>query len=1053
MVQDIIFHIKKHQLTVETYPKTLVANSVNYLQAVFIFDDYNQKDFCWAKPEGAEKYFIHAEFSWNGVNKWTELIIKDGIAKVNVPWEVTKAPGFSVSVFSTEYEGSYADKKIKKRITTRPVPIILNASGDINGSAGTPYSDEVNLLMLIDEAYSYSQSAYALALEAKSKVDYLEDKVEQKQVSVGGVNILSNSRNIPLYSNDSSKWPIKREPMQERNRIFERYSRINTSLNPGTLSFYNTIYYKNFTEDISGIYVTFSFLARANMDKVASLMMYVSDPEGGAERIDFSPVTETIVLSSEWKRYSYSIKLNHIFTQSAIIRFCPCDVYFSSPSESSEFFLDICEWKVERGTVATDWTPSLEETDQQITEIKTSLREEVDKIVSEVEGEVSTLEGDFKKINSQVQTLESSTSYISNEAYGANILVDSGLYTFTPERWDSRTGFEITDDGAKITSAAGMLSQSILGKLEKDTIYTASIKVKVVKPSSTGYLRILDNGVYQGSWFAIKSKDIPITSAHGWRTYHFTFTTDYRVPAATRYYYILDWQKISDTAEIYFKELKLEKGAWPTAWSDDPQANKRVYSKIEQTAESLTSEIGDFEKGVNSKIEQTAKSLTSEIEDLEKGVSKIEQTADSLTTEIADLEKGVNSKIEQTAKSLTSKFTDLEKGVNSKIEQTAKSLTSEFTDLEKGVNSKIEQTAGSLTTEIGDVEKRANSKITQLSEKINLEVNGLDDKLSSQINLIPGKITSEVSNLNSKLSSKIEQTEEDILAKITGIEEGKTDYIRFSEEGLIVGDWVGADETGSLGGNIKIASNFGVPEIQLRNNDNLYATFSPGSIQVGLDKDYKYASGIYLREGACSLVSWKEGMNAENETILSALRSDFTIYVEDNDKNAINLGILPSDDPHIYINSSSSTQETIAMDWLPYDFSMDFGSNGSINPVILKGFSMNVEFSGAGFITGSGKRVCFTIPINKAIPTFVQTVTVESNSGLKIRQNGDYIYADDNVFVTPTKYFGYITYLYSNSILIYADFDTTKSPYKKYISNLTNNSACGVQASLTLTFS
>ena len=595
MVQDIIFHIKKHQLTVETYPRTLVANSVNYLQAVFIFDDYNQKDFCWAKPEGAEKYFIHAEFSWNGVNKWTELIIKDGIAKVNVPWEVTKAPGFSVSVFSTEYEGNYADKKIKKRITTRPIPIILNASGDINGSAGTPYSDEVNLLMLVDEAYSYSQSAYALALEAKSKVDYLEDKVEQKQVSVGGVNILSNSRNIPLYSNDSSKWPIKKETIQERNRIFERYRRVNTNLNPGTLSFYNNIYYKDFTEDISGIYVTFSFLARANMNKTASLMMYASDPEGGVERIDFSPVTETIVFSPEWKRYSYSIKLDHIFTQSAIIRFCPFDVYFSNASESSQFYLDICEWKVERGTVATDWTPSLVETEQQITEVKTSLREEVDKIISEVEGNVSTLEGDFKKINSQVQTLESSTSYISNEAYGANILIDSGLYTFTPERWDSRTGFEITDDGAKITSGAGMLSQSILGKLEKDTIYTASIKVKVVKPSSTGYLRILDNGVYQGSWFACKSKDIPITSAHGWRTYHFTFTTDYRIPAASRYYYIVDWQKISDTAEIYFKELKLEKGAWPTAWSDDAQANKRVYSKIEQTVNGLKAELGGNE--------------------------------------------------------------------------------------------------------------------------------------------------------------------------------------------------------------------------------------------------------------------------------------------------------------------------------------------------------------------------------------------------------------------------------------------------------------------------
>jgi hypothetical protein len=194
-------------------------------------------------------------------------------------------------------------------------------------------------------------------------------------------------------------------------------------------------------------------------------------------------------------------------------------------------------------------------------------------------------------------------------------------------------------------------------------------------------------------------------------------------------------------------------------------------------------------------------------------------------------------------------------------------------------------------------------------------------------------------------------------------------------------------------------------------------------------------------------------MNTENETKLSALHSDFLINVTDDNDEHIQLGMLPSDYPHIYINSSSSEQETIAMDWQPNSFSMDFGRSGSIDPVILKGFSMNVEFSGAGYITNGGKRVCFTIPINKAIPTFVQTVTVESNSGLKIRQNGDYIYGEDNVFITPSKYSGYITYLYSNSILIYADFETTKSPYKNYISKLINNDACGVQASLTLTFS
>ena len=556
-----------------------------------------------------------------------------------IPSSPNISPGFTVNVFGTDYEGAYVDKQIRKRITTRPVPIIVKQSGDINGVPGAPFSDEINILIMVDEAHTYSEKALRIAEKCEQRVDELEDLVYDKEVFVGGVNILKNSRNIPLYSNDSSKFPISREELQEKERTFFRYRRKNTSLNPYTLSFYNNIYYKDFTENITGRQYTYSFLARAQEEKTCSLMAYVTDPTGGIERIDFSSATETIRLSTNWKRYSLTFTLEQELSEEAIFRFCPLNMYFSEEDDAKTFYLDICEWKVEKGNTATEWTPSLAETDEQITEVKTSLREEFGKIISEVEGTVETLDGKIIKTNKQVQSLESTTSLITSEVYGANVLENSGFHTDAEKWWGyTKDTLDFIDQSAKIVDKNNIiLGQSILGKLQPGETYTGSVKVKVVKPSLTGKLQMVDNGAYQGSWFAHQSKDILVGEIYDWTTFQFSFTPNERIKYASEYHFIFTWKNLDLDCEIYFKELKLERGEWATQWSDRPEDNARRYSKIEQTAEGLTSTVGDLEADLNTKIEQTASKINTSVTNLEKGLnSKIEQTAEDLTVKIGE---------------------------------------------------------------------------------------------------------------------------------------------------------------------------------------------------------------------------------------------------------------------------------------------------------------------------------------------------------------------------------------------------------------------------------
>lgn len=121
--------------------------------------------------------------------------------------------------------------------------------------------------------------------------------------------------------------------------------------------------------------------------------------------------------------------------------------------------------------------------------------------------------------------------------------------------------------------------------------------------------------------------------------------------------------------------------------------------------------------------------------------------------------------------------------------------------------------------------------------------------------------------------------------------------------------------------------------------------------------------------------------------------------------------------------------------------------NPNVNwrPYYAKGDSVSVKIYRAGFITTGKTELMFFVPLSKPIVGST-TASVSSIDGLTIRQNGDYCFS--NVISSdPIKPKSYTASVVGGGcgVNIKAKFSDT--------TNVTNNDACGVYASIKITFS
>ena len=117
--------------------------------------------------------------------------------------------------------------------------------------------------------------------------------------------------------------------------------------------------------------------------------------------------------------------------------------------------------------------------------------------------------------------------------------------------------------------------------------------------------------------------------------------------------------------------------------------------------------------------------------------------------------------------------------------------------------------------------------------------------------------------------------------------------------------------------------------------------------------------------------------------------------------------------------------------------------NATWRPYMTKGDSFNTTIQVGGYITNSSKDVTFQIPLSNPV-IGSPTVTIASVDGLCVRQNNKYLYGSGpSTFAKPSSYTAVL--VNGNHIRMSAKMANT--------TNVENNSACGVYASIKVTFS
>lgn len=179
------------------------------------------------------------------------------------------------------------------------------------------------------------------------------------EIQVGGRNLLKNSRNISLFTNNSNKYPIASEVIKENDREFTRYSRTEPDLYPTTMSLYSTIPVDSVTESLTGQEITFSFLIRCSHETTVTTMNNIVI-DGVNSVWSSNSVQHTVGI--DWKRIfvTATIKQEYDYIASNVLRFNPSNITIPE-GEIENFYIDVCEWKIEKGNKATDWTPAPED--------------------------------------------------------------------------------------------------------------------------------------------------------------------------------------------------------------------------------------------------------------------------------------------------------------------------------------------------------------------------------------------------------------------------------------------------------------------------------------------------------------------------------------------------------------------------------------------------------------------------------------------------------------------------------------------------------------------
>lgn len=365
---------------------------------------------------------------------------------------------------------------------------------------------------------------------------------------------------------------------------------------------------------------------------------------------------------------------------------------------------------IKKGTMATDWTPAPEDTDQAISKVSqtadaikadltntkgdvASVKLKADSLTTQLadaKGNISRLQQTATGLQSTVQSQSGKISQLQQDTKGLtatvadggqNLILNSGNpSTLDHWRWKGEVTLQkhpFWKNGTEnlfvlwnTSSTDEKFFSNERFAIEPNQDYTLSFYAfnnSALKNADVWYLprKSSSSNDYDT---AINLASVVKFSTDNAQYIRLTFNSGDYDEGYIRF------DNNSSTTEgtwagLYLADIQLEKGKIATAWSNSPGD----IAQLKLTADGLTSKVADTQGNV-SKLQLTASSLQTQITNNKNDVASVKVKADGIRTDLTNAKNDIAS-VKSKADSLTSSMTNANNQIST-LQQRADSLTS-----------------------------------------------------------------------------------------------------------------------------------------------------------------------------------------------------------------------------------------------------------------------------------------------------------------------------------------------------------------------------------------
>ena len=499
-----------------------------------------------------------------------------------------------------------------------------------------------------------------------------------------------------------------------------------------------------------------------------------------------------ITPSKEWQRFTFT---GPVIFQNDDTRYSRGEMALYDYVGNNSY--SVRRIKLEKGTLATDWSPAIEDTEGQISAVESNFRQRADALEAGVrslteglrtKADISALNVTAENIRQSVKSLETDTqNKLDQKLSMAEFEVQAGsirqeILNSTKDKADKTLvvaeagklreefsnlrvgGRNHYRDSEKIRTSTRFFSFPLHPYLSQENvgeIWTLSFDLKI---NEGGEIRPLHFYHYQNNRFGLKAS-ADITPDKEWK--RFTFTGPVIFPNDDSRYSrgemaLYDY---GGNNNYSVRRIKFEKGTIATDWSpaieDTDGLITEAKATFERTAEGLRTDLSAIQEYVNKDGQrQEALQRYTREESAKQATAVRELVAKDYvgkTTYQEDV-KGINQRIEAVK-------TIANKDIASQIASYRQSVDGKFTDISSQITTYKQDVGGQisgLSNRLTSSEQGTTTQISNLSNRINSNKQGTDNQISNlktQVATNKDNADSQFANVTNQLAQKVETTD------------------------------------------------------------------------------------------------------------------------------------------------------------------------------------------------------------------------------------------------------------------------------------------------------